>query len=111
MEHMNSDLALNHRGTKVVIKQAKRLQESNVIDYLSRSFALRIARGAKIFVNGKQVFKPIDFDSRQFHLFTLANGVKVFGNLKSVENPKADNIDILVKGVFVQSVDLPYKME
>ena len=51
---MNSNIALPHHGLKVVIKHAKRpiVQDNKLIEYLSKTFAIRIARGAKIFVNG-----------------------------------------------------------
>ena len=48
MEFMNSQLALPHHGLKVVIKRAKKITpEGKVMEYLSKIFALRIARGAK----------------------------------------------------------------
>ena len=63
-EFMNSELALYHHGVKVVIKHAKRsiVQENKLKDYISKTFAIRIARGAKIFVNGIQIHKPDRFD-------------------------------------------------
>ncbi len=110
-EFMNSEVALHHHGVKVVIKHAKRsiVQENKLKDYISKTFAIRIARGAKIFVNGIQIHKPDRFDSSQYKLFELTNGTKVFGNLKSVEKPKYNNIDIFVKRVFVDSKDLIIK--
>ena len=110
---MNSDLALPHHGLKVVIKHAKKsiVQDNKLKDYISKTFAIKIARGAKIFVNGIQIHKPEGFDSSQFKLFELTNGTKVFGNLKSVEKPKPNNIEIYVKQVFVDSKEFDYKVE
>src|SRR2546423_15634860 len=99
---MNSQLALPHHGLKVVIKGAKKIiPEGRVIEYLSKVFALRIARGAKIFVNNNQVNDPELFDSNQGRelLFELNGGTKIYGNLKHVEKPKTDNIDIFVKNI------------
>ena len=112
-EFMNSDLALHHHGLKIVIKNAKRslIQDHKLIDYISKTFAIRIARGAKIFVNGIQIHKPDGFDSSQYKLFELTNGTKVFGNLKSVEKPKFNNMDMFVKQVFVDSKEFDYKVE
>ena len=110
---MNSDIALPHHGLKVVIKHAKKpiVQDNRLKDYLSKTFAIRIARGAKIFVNGIQIHKPEGFDSSQYKLFELTNGTKVVGNLKSVEKPKPSNIEINVKQVFVDSKEFDYKVE
>jgi Histidine kinase-, DNA gyrase B-, and HSP90-like ATPase len=112
-EFMNSDLALSHHGVKVVIKHAKRsiVQENKLKDYISKTFAIRIARGAKIFVNGIQIHKPDGFNSSQYKLFELTNGSKVFGNLNNVERPKPNNIEIFVKRVFVDSKEFDYKVE
>ena len=72
---------------------------------------IKIARGSKIFVNGIQIHKPEGFDSSQYKLFELTNGTKVFGNLKSVEKPKPNNIEIFVKRVSVDSKEFDYKVE
>lgn len=112
-QYMNSDRALEHHGLKVVIKHPKKslVQESRLEDYLSRTFAIRISRGAKIFLNERQILKPEGFDSRQFELFKLDNGNKVVGNLNNVEKPKQNNIDLFVKQVLVSSKGFDYKVE
>jgi hypothetical protein len=81
--------ALDHPGVKVAIKQAKKklITEGELMKYLSKVFAIRIARGAKIFVNGNRVTKPEGFDSREYSLFQLDDGTWVKGNLKAVEKP------------------------
>jgi hypothetical protein len=83
------------------------------MDYLSKIFALRIAKGAKIFVNNNQLNKPEFFDPNQGRdpLFQLSGGTKIYGNLKHVEKPKTDNVDILVKELFVGSKGFSYKVE
>jgi Histidine kinase-, DNA gyrase B-, and HSP90-like ATPase len=114
IEPMNSQLALPHHGLKVVIKRAKKIiPEGRVIEYLSKVFALRIARGAKIFVNDKQVNKPEPFEPDQGRdpLFELNGGTKIYGVLKHVDKPKTDNIDIFVKKIFVCSKGFGYKVE
>jgi hypothetical protein len=114
IEFMNSQLALPHHGLKVIIKKAKKIiPEGRVIEYLSKVFALRIARGAKIYVNANQVKKPELFDSNQGiePVFELNGGTKIYGNLKHVEKPKTDNIDIFVKKIFVSSKGFGYKVE
>lgn len=99
VKYINSNMALPHHGLKIIIKRAKKpvIQDSRIIEYLSRRFAIRVARGAKISVNGIAVHKPDGFDPRQFELFKLDDGSKVFGNLKNVEKPQLNNIDIFVK--------------
>jgi hypothetical protein len=72
---------------------------------------MKIARGTNIFVNGKHIHKLYEFNVSQIELFRLVNGIKVFGNLKSVEKPKPNNIDIFVKQVFVDSKEFDYKVE
>ena len=97
-----------------MIKRAKKIiPEGRVIDYLSKIFALRIARGAKIFVNNNQLNKPEFFDSNvgKEPLFQLSGGAKIYGNLKQVEKPKTDNIDLFVKKIFVSSKGFGYKVE
>jgi Histidine kinase-, DNA gyrase B-, and HSP90-like ATPase len=112
-KYVNSNIALPHHGLKVVIKHAKRsiVQDNKLKDYISKTFAIRIARGAKIFVNRIQIHKPEGFDSSQSRLFELINGTKVVGNLKSIEKPKPSNIEIFVKQVFVDSKEFDYKVE
>ena len=100
--YMNSQLALAHHGLKVVIKNAKHVSEARLIESLSKTFAIRLARGTKVFVNNVQIQKPEDFDSRQFKLFDLKGGIPVNGNLTNVEKPKSNNISIFVKHVFVE---------
>jgi HSP90 family molecular chaperone len=113
VKHMNSDMALLHHGLKVVIKRAKKvgIPDSRLRDYLRQVFAIRIARGAKILVNGEKLSEPLGFDPRQFNLFELDNGIKVYGHLKSVEKPRPTNIDIYVKRVYVDSKDFEHKVE
>ena len=113
VKYMNSNIVLPHHGLKVVIKHAKKpiVQDNRLKDYLSKTFAIKIARGAKIFVNGIQIHKPEGFDSSQYKLFELTNGTKVVGNLKSVEKPKPGNIEINVKQVLVDSKEFDYKVE
>jgi len=45
-EFMNSEVALHHHGVKVIIKHAKRskVQENKLKDYISKTFAIRIAK-------------------------------------------------------------------
>jgi Histidine kinase-, DNA gyrase B-, and HSP90-like ATPase len=111
VQYKDSLLILPHRGLKVVIKRAKQISEVRLIDMLSKTFAIRLARGAKVFVNGKQVHKPEGFDSRQFKLFELKGQISVYGNLKNPEKPKTNNISIFVKRVRVEDKDFDYKVE
>jgi hypothetical protein len=113
VKYMNSYMALSHRGLKVVIKHPKKpiVQDGKLIEYLSKIFAIRIARGSKIFVNKIQVHKPEGFNSSQYKLFELTNGSNVFGNLNIVERPKPNNIEIFVKRVSVDSKEFDYKVE
>jgi hypothetical protein len=112
-EYLDSSDVLDHRGMKVVIRQLlKPMNTSKLIDYLSKRFALKIARGYKIFVDGILVPKPDTFDSTQQPvLFKLSNGVEVYGNLKNVDKPKNENIDLLVNQVYIESMDFEWKVE
>jgi hypothetical protein len=110
-EWMNSELALSHHGLKIVIKKAKRVSESRLIETLGKTFALRIADGANIFVNGAPVRKPEEFDPKQSKLFDVETGIPVYGNLKRVEEPNTNNIQIFVKGVFVEEKHFDLKVE
>jgi hypothetical protein len=113
MEPINNVDALSHPGLKVVIKKAKKklISDNILTEYLSKAFAIRISRGAKIFVNNKQVMKPSGFDSREYPLFQLDDGTWIKGNLKAVEKPEINNISIFVKNVFVDSKDFGFKVE
>ena len=56
--------------------------------------------------------KPETFDSKfQPVLFRLDNGVEVYGNLKHVEKPKNENIEVLVNQVFIEAMDFERKVE
>ena len=112
-EYQDSTDVLSHRGMKVVIRQLMKPMTTNkLIDYLSKTFALKIARGYKIFVDNTQVKKPDTFDStHQSVLFRLDNGVEVYGNLTNVDKPKNENIQILVNQVYIESLDFEWKVE
>jgi Histidine kinase-, DNA gyrase B-, and HSP90-like ATPase len=110
---INNIDALPHPGVKLVIKQARKklITEGELMKYLSKIFAIRIARGAKIFVNGNRVTKPEGFDSKEYPLFQLDDGTAIKGNLKAVEKPQLNNIDIFVKNVYVDSKGFDFKVE
>jgi hypothetical protein len=112
-EYMDSTDVLPHRGMKVVICQLiKPMNTHKLIEYLSKRFALKIARGYKIYVDDILVKKPESFDSKhQPVLFSLDNGIEVYGNLKHVDKPRNENIDILVNQVYIESVDFEWKVE
>lgn len=81
-----------------------------MIKYLSKVFPIRIERGTKIFVNDNRVTKPEGFDS-EYPLFQLDEGTWVKGNLKVVEKPQLNNLDIFVKNVYVDSKGFDFKVE
>ncbi|MDQ6864375.1 MAG: hypothetical protein M3044_11180 [Thermoproteota archaeon] len=110
---INNIDALPHHGLKIVIKRAKRpmVSDTRLIEYLSKVFAIRIARGLKLYVNNILVCKPHGFDSKQYELFRLQDGTAVFGNLKHIEKPPLDKIDIFVKNVFVVDKNFDNKVE
>jgi hypothetical protein len=112
-EYLDSGNALPHRGMKVVIRQLiKPMNTSRLIDYLSKRFALKIARGYKIFADDIQVKKPDAFESdHQDVLFRLDNGVEVYGDLTRVDKPKNENIDVLVDQVYIEALDFDWKAE
>ena len=113
VEYMDSTDVLPHRGMKVVIRQLiKPMNTNKLIEYLSKRFALKIARGYKIYVDDIQVKKPESFDSKdQEVLFRLDNGIIVYGNLTNVDKPRNENIDILVNQVYIESMDFAWKVE
>ena len=110
-DYKNSNLILPHHGLKVVIKNAKKLRSTDLRNYLSKTFAIRLARGAKILLNDQPVHSPEGFDSKWDDLFDLGNGSKVKGNLAHVERPEQNNIDIFVKRVYVESIPVDFKVE
>lgn len=111
VEHMNSELALPHHGLMVVIRKAKMRPDNRVIEYLQKVFAWRIVEGARIFVNGSRVTESADFDPKTNLLFVLSDGTKLYGNLKKVEKPKTDNVDIYVKKIRIVSKGFSFKVE
>lgn len=112
-DYLDSADVLPHRGMKVVIRQLiKPMNTGKLIDYLSKRFALKIARGYKIVVDDILVPKPETFDStHQPVLFILDNGVEVYGNLTNVDKPRNENIDVLVNQVYIESLDFEWKVE
>jgi hypothetical protein len=111
VEPKDSINVLTHPGLKVVIRQVKPYTTSKLIGYLSKTFELKIARGFKIYVDDIQAKKPETFDSKQSELFRLDDGSVVYGNLTNVDKPKANNIDVLTKQVYIESQDYDYKVE
>ena len=111
--YINNIDALPHHGLKIVIRRARRpiISDSRLIEYLSKVFGIRIARGLKLYVNNIQVHKPDGFDSKQYELFKLQDGTGVFGNLTPIEKPRLNNIDIFVKNVFVVDKNFDNKTE
>jgi hypothetical protein len=111
--YLNSTDALPHRGLKIVIKRAKRpiMSDVRLIEYLSKVFAIRIARGLKLYVNNIEVHKPQGFDVKQYELFSLQDGTVIYGNLKPIEKPRLNNIDVFVKEVFVSEINFEYQVE
>jgi hypothetical protein len=111
--YINNVDALPHPGVKVVIKCAKKklTTDGELMKYLSNVFAIRIARGAKIFLNANRVTKQERFDSKEYPLFQLDDGTSIKGNLKAVERPQPNNIDIFVKNVYVDSKGFDFKVE
>jgi hypothetical protein len=112
-EYLDSSDVLPHRGMKVIIRQlSKPMTKNKLVEYLSKRFALKIARGYKIYVDESIVPKPDTFDStHQPVLFRLDSGAQVYGNLTNVDKPKNGNIDILVNQVFIESKDFEWKVE
>jgi hypothetical protein len=112
-DYLDSADVLSHRGMRVIIRQLiKPMNTSKLISYLSKRFALKIARGYKIFVDDISVPKPDTFDStHQPVLFRLDNGVEVYGNLTNVDKPRNENIDILVNQVYIEALDFEWKVE
>ena len=101
--YINNIDALPHHGLKIVIKRGKRyiVSDTRLIEYLSEVFAIHLVRGLKLYLNGIQVHKPDGFDSEQFELFRGHGGAIAYGNLKHVEKPPINNIQIRVKNVLV----------
>lgn len=112
-EYLDSSDVLPHQGMKVVIAQLdKPITTNKLVDYLSKRFPLKIARGYKIYVDDILVTKPDTFDStHQPLLFRLENGAQVYGNLSNVDKPRNENIDIMVNQVYIESIDFEWKVE
>ena len=109
-EYQNSNLVLPHHGLRVVIKHAKKLRANDLRNYLSKTFAIRLARGTKIILDDEPVHNPEGFESKWEELFFLRNGTKVRGNLGHIERPEQNNIDIFVKRVYVESIPVDFKV-
>jgi len=109
-------IGLGHPGVRVVIKNAKKepgmLSADALMKYLSKIFAIRIARGAQIRVNGNLVTKPEGFDSNEGRepQFLLADGTGIKGHL-SVPEKASGNIDVFVKKVFAETIPTEYQVE
>src|SRR5690242_5376716 len=48
VEYKDSLIILPHRGLKVIMKKARRISEARLLDMISKTFAIRLSRGAKI---------------------------------------------------------------
>jgi hypothetical protein len=111
IQHMDSINALSHPGLKVEIIEAKPITTNRLSNLVSKWFAVHVARDVQIIIDGQRVRKPDGFDSREEPLFRLDDGSEISGNLKHVEKPKSNNIEIRVRGVFIQDIDVDYKVQ
>jgi hypothetical protein len=99
---MNSEVALDHHGCKVVIKNAlynKLPSPAKMISYLSRIYAIRISRGTKIILDGNVISKPEGFIKGEYDLITLDSGEILRGNAWRNDNVESDNVRLNVKYV------------
>lgn len=75
---------LEHAGTKIIIEKPITMPDPDEIKkYLASTFAIRIAEGMKIFVNGEQLKArmPKGFDAKGRHIRTVSGGHAITGNL------------------------------
>lgn len=104
-EHMDTTEALEHPGVRVVIKHCKWQmlpKEGDLIKYIAKMFAIRIARGTKIFLDGNRISGPEGFDSRQYPLFDLDDGTTVMGNFWANDKPEQKNVWAFNKNILVE---------
>lgn len=73
-------------------------------------YAIRIARGAKIFLNQNQILKPEGFDSKEYPLFTMSDGTVIKGNLKHADKSESNNIQVFIKTIFVDDLSFEHKV-
>lgn len=111
-EPMDTTEALEHPGVKVVIKNAKDIlpRDSSLMQYLSKVYAIRIANGAKIFLNGNQILPPEDFDPKEEPLFIMDDGTVISGNLKAADKSQSNNIQVFIKTIFVDDLSFEHKV-
>ena len=112
-EPMDTTDALPHPGVKVVIKKAKQdilPRDSSLMKYLSQHFAIRLKRGAKIYLNENSITPPEGFDSREFPLFTMNDGTVIKGNLKHAERSETNNVMVFIKTILVDSISFEHKV-
>ena len=111
-ETMNTVEALEHPGVKVVIKNAKDIlpRDSSLMHYLSKVYAIRIAKGAKIFLNGNKILQPEDFDPKDSPLFVMDDGTIISGNLKAADKSQSNNIQVFIKTIFVDDLSFEHKV-
>ena len=105
VEHMDTTEALPHAGVRVVIKHCKwelLPKENNLIKYIAKMFAVRIARGTKIYLDGNKISHPQGFDSREYPLFELDDGTVVMGNFWTNDKPEIKNIWAFNKNILVE---------
>jgi hypothetical protein len=101
-----------HTGVRVLIKKAKMelLPKENILlEFIQKNFIRRIHAGAKIYLNEKQIQLPSSYDPREFSLFKLSDGTVIKGNIHKLDKWEPDNIDVLIKDVFVESFSYDYK--
>lgn len=96
---------LDHQGTRVIIPNPKGVPPTDDLsNYLKKAFGLRIAKGAKIILNGVTLEANSKIDPNEKFLFRLIGGkTDISGNLK--EDKKGHgSADIYIRHVFVTSV-------
>jgi hypothetical protein len=107
----NTTAFISHRGTKITItKLATTTPDMDELTaYLKKAFSLRLAQGAKIFLNNHSIKPRPNLDPTEQFLFELTKvkdaDANVTGNLKATDDGRGI-VDLYVDHVFVTSLEV-----
>lgn len=102
VETKSKDRFLAHKGTRVVIPKPKEVPQIEALSkYLEKIFALRIARGTELFLNGSKLKSRLE--PKEEFVCRLKGGVDVGGNLKA-DKRSHGMVDLYIRHVFVKSI-------
>lgn len=105
-ERPDSQYVLSHVGLRVVVKNARDIPITKIVQYVSRKFTLKLKdypvfiKDAKTDQDYTRIFPSTDFCTKHMNsLFYLSDGTEVKGDIHNVDDMTATKISLCIKKV------------